>query len=353
MHASNRSAFGCNRKIAANVTGGFANYSRVFFCSFSAMLALVVGLSIVYWRQIIAIPDEADPGWYRDFGGRATPEIHDQDIFYHNIGPSVASAKAADIVLLGPSFSTYAFDRERLRQFSATSGLKVYNMSFLGIRSGEFSRRILTRWSIRAPLWLINVDDQIIHFFSRETVLTIGSKAEPIRTLRVSRLRGFLSAVSRTVRWRLEDWEAERRDGRKTRNGLYRSIATGDINLDVVPRYVANDNPFLKISRDPNCHVSDETIEIGRQFLKDIGGTVVFTLVPHSQYCPLQAQELAKALGVELILPPSDGYTTVDGGGHLDKRSATIFTDFVMSRLLETKAYNRTFETTSNDKKGG
>ena len=31
---------------------------------------------------------------------------------------------------------------------------------------------------------------------------------------------------------------------------------------------------------------------------------------------------MAKALNVELIAPPFDGLTTVDGGGHLDKKGA-------------------------------
>jgi len=334
---------------AGRMTSSFVNYLRVFFSGLAVKLALVAALGILYWERIASIPDETNPVWYRDFGGRTVPEIHDQDIFYHNIGRSVASAKAADIVVLGPSFSTYAFERERLQQFGAARGVKVFNMSFIGIRSGEFSRRLIERWGIRAPLWLINVDDQIVHFFSHKTELTIGPVAKPIRTLDFTRLRGFMSAAGRTLRWRYEDWMAALPDGRKTPSGLYRSVETGDVNLDVNRRYVASDNPSLKISRDTNCHVSAETVEIGRQFLKEIGGAVVLTLVPHSQFCPLQAQELAKALGVEVLLTPIEGYSTVDGGGHLDKRSAATYTEFVMSRLVETNAYKQTFGIVSSD----
>jgi hypothetical protein len=69
----------------------------------------------------------------------------------------------------------------------------------------------------------------------------------------------------------------------------------------------------------------------------------VLTLVPHSQYCPMQAYELAKALGVEIIIPPADGYTSIDGGGHLDRKSAERFTRFLMSELIKTGAYRRAF----------
>jgi hypothetical protein len=332
------------------MTSDFVSYPRVFF----GTLAVLAGLSVVLWEQLIQIPLETDRGWYRDFAGRQVPEIHDQDLFYHNIGRSVPAAKAADIIILGPSFSTYAFERERLRQIGVARGLKLYNMSFIGIRSGEFSRRVIMRWNIRPPLWLISVDDQFVHFFSHKNELTIGPNAEPISTLELSRTDGIISAISRTLRWRYEDWLAERRDGRKTPSGFYRNVETGDVDLDGQPRYVAQDNVPLKISRDPNCHVSEETVAIGRDFLKDLGGAVVLTLVPHSEYCPLQAQELANALGVELILAPIEGYTTVDGGGHLDKRSAEMFTDFVLSRLSETNAYQRAFgKVTSADRAAG
>jgi hypothetical protein len=70
---------------------------------------------------------------------------------------------------------------------------------------------------------------------------------------------------------------------------------------------------------------------------------VVLTLVPHSQYCPAQARELAKALGVEIIIPPDTGYTTIDGGGHLDRKSAFKFTSFVMSQLAKSEAYANAF----------
>ena len=84
-------------------------------------------------------------------------------------------------------------------------------------------------------------------------------------------------------------------------------------------------------------------IDYARKFLKEIGGHVVFTLVPHSQSCLGQAVELARALNVELIAPPFDGLTTVDGGGHLDKRGARIFTRYLARELVKTNAFRRAF----------
>jgi hypothetical protein len=321
------------------------SYPIALFGSLGLIVGLIAGLCFIFWEPLIGIPLETEPGWYRDYAGRRIPEIQDQDLFYHNIGPSVAAARAADIVILGPSFTTWGFDRDRLRQFGETHRLKTYNMSFIGIRSGEFSRRVSERWNIRAPIWIINVDDQFEHFFSRspDAYLLAGGGTEPIRTLQYSRLHGLLSVVSRTLKWRFEDWKAGQPDGHTARSGFYRSIATGDVDLNFDQRYLADDNVVLDVDREPNCHVSPETIAIGREFLNSLGGSAVLTLVPHRRYCPLQAQELADALGVEAIVPPFQGYSTVDGGGHLDKKSAAKFTEFVMSRLVETDAYKRAF----------
>ena len=70
---------------------------------------------------------------------------------------------------------------------------------------------------------------------------------------------------------------------------------------------------------------------------------VVLTLVPHSQYCPAQAYELANALGIEILVPPDAGFTTIDGGGHLDRKGAIKFTNFLMTELVKTDAYLKSF----------
>jgi hypothetical protein len=288
-----------------------------------------------------------DTDFYRDYAGRTVSEIQDQELFYHNIGGSLASARKADIIFLGPSFVSYALDRMVLRQFEAAHNRHVYNMSFIGIRGGEFSRRIITQWKIEAPLWIISADDQFIHFFSRSLDLTLGPATTTIPATRHFRLRGFMNVAARNLRWRLEDCIAYYRTGDGSANGIYRSIATGDATIEVNPRYMAADNKEILFDHSRNCHADPKTIEIARQYLKDIGGRVVLTLVPHSQYCPTQAYELAKALGIEILVPPDAGYTTTDGGGHLDRKAAIKFTDFLMTKLVETDAYQKSF---NNDK---
>jgi hypothetical protein len=314
------------------------------------MLAAAAGLILIVmvWGlrgrdHFAAYPLNGNQAFYRDYSGRSVPEIQDQELFYHNVGGSIAAARNADIILLGPSFVSYAFEPNALRNFEAAQGHDIYNMSFIGIRGGEFSRQIIKRWNVKAPLWVINVDDQFIHFFSRSLDLTLGPATTGIPATFHSRLRGFLSVAGRNLRWRAEDRISALRTGDGSANGIYRNIRTGDATIDVNSRYGANDNKEIPFDRTRDCHASTETIEIARQYLRDIGGHVVLTLVPHSQYCPNQAHELAKALDVEIIIPPDTGYTSVDGGGHLDRKSAIKFTSFMMSELLKTEAYRQAF----------
>jgi hypothetical protein len=314
----------------------------LFLLAFS-FLAYDRGVTHDFFSQITK---EGDANWYRDFGGRYIPQIQDQDIFYSNVGHSVASAKAADIVFLGPSFVSYAVDRDALQASPLLGRLKIYNMAFVGIRGGEFSRRVINRWNIRAPLWVINVDDQFAHFFSDDLNVTIGPEKTPVAAVQRNTMRGYLTVFGRNIRWRMEDLITGMEQGRYSLSGLfglYRNVSNGDMLLSTNPGYVANDNKPMRLVRDPNCGTNPVVVNYGRKFLNEIGGNVVFTLVPHSQACVRQAAELANALNVELIAPPFDGLTTVDGGGHLDKKGAEKFTSYLATELVKTAAFKRTF----------
>jgi hypothetical protein len=328
---------------SAVTASGIYLYLMVFAVASALFISAFLGWGLKGHDHFASTSLNGDTTFYRDFAGRV-PEIQDEELFYHNIGGSVGAAGKADIIFLGPSFVSYALDKTLLRQFEAAHGHHVYNMSFIGIRGGEFSRRIITHWGIKAPLWVINADDQFIHFFSTALDLTLGPATMVIPATRHNRLRGFLSAAARNLRWRAEDYISYYRTGDGSAHGIYRNVATGDATVEVNPRYMANDNKEISSDRGRECHASPETIEIARQYLKDIGGQVVLTLVPHSQYCPAQAYELAKALGIEIIIPPDGGYTTIDGGGHLDHKSALKFTSFLMTELVKTDAYLKSFK---------
>jgi len=317
-------------------------------CAVLAAFLLAVGLlaydSAGPYDFVSQIPRNGDANWYRDFGGMHIPQIQDQDIFYSNVGSSVAAAKRADIIFLGPSFVSYAVDRDTLKSAPLLGKLNIYNMAFVGIRGGEFSRRVIDRWKIHPPLWVINVDDQFVHFFSKDLYVTLGPEKISIDAVRRNRIRGYLTVVGRNLRWRIEDVIARLQNGYYLPSGLPRNISNGDMALETNAAYVADNNKPMRSARDQNCHTTPEIIDYARSFLKDAGGRVVLTLVPHSQSCLGQAQELAKALNVELIAPPFDGLTTIDGGGHLDKHGAEKFTSYLAKELVKTEAFRQTLD---------
>jgi hypothetical protein len=328
------------RRDNAETTTGIYLYLFVFAVASTLLVSILLLWGLKGHDHFASYPRNGDPAFYRDYSESPAPEIQDQELFYHNVGGSVGAAKAASIIFLGPSFVSYALDRAMLREFESAHSLPIYNMSFIGIRSGEFSRRIITRWKIQGPLWVINADDQFIHFFSKSTDVSLGPNATRIPATLHGRLGGYVSVAARNLRWRVADY-IYRGGGSATE--IYRSVATGDATVEVKPRYTADDNKEISFDRDRGCHTKPETVEIARQYLRDIGGQVVLMLVPHSQYCPDQARELAKALGVEVLIPPGAGYTTFDGGGHLDRKSAAKFTGFLMTELVKTRAYLKSF----------
>lgn len=307
---------------------------------------LLVAVSVETWApsdHFSAISLPGDPSWYRNFGGSQVPQIQDQDIFYSNLGSSVSAAARSDIIFLGPSFVSYAVDRATLQAAPLLDRLNIYNMAFIGIRGGEFSRRVIRRWEIRPPLWVINVDDQFTHFFSNDLNVTLGPMKQPVGAVERSRLRGFMTVVGRNLRWRIEDGVAAFRNGHYAPHGLYRNVANGDMALGVNPSYLAPDNKLLRSEREPNCATAPEVAAYGRRFLQEVGGQVVLMLVPHSQSCVSQAAELARAIDVELIAPPFDSLTTLDGGGHLDKKGAEVFTRYLAAELIKTRAFKQAF----------
>jgi hypothetical protein len=333
-------AHGMNRYLAILI--GFSLCVLAIFLLAAMWLSYDRGVAHDYFSEIAR---NGDKNWYRDFGGRRIPQIQDQDIFFSKIGSSIAAAKGADIVFLGPSFVSYAVDRDTLRVSPQLDRLNIYNMAFVGLRGGEFSRRVIKRWNIKPPLWVINVDDQFVHFFSNDLSVTLGPQKTPITAIERNRLRGYLTVVGRNLHWRIEDLIAPIQTGQDSPIGIYRNVANGDMALENNPGYVANGNKPMRLARDPSCHTSSEVIDYARRFLKEIGGRAVFTLVPHSQACVQQAAELAKALNVELIAPPFDGLTTVDGGGHLDKNGAEIFTRYLAAELIRAEAFKQAFAT--------
>jgi hypothetical protein len=161
-------------------------------------------------------------------------------------------------------------------------------------------------------------------------------------------MKGFLTVLGRDLKWRIEDLISTIRAGHFWPAGLYRSVSNGDVLLEDNPQYNA-EHKASHITRDPDCHTNPAVVDYARSFLKDVGRNAVFMLVPHANACVRQAAELASALNVELIVPPFDEFTTMDGGGHLDRKGAQKFTSYLAGELVKTRAFKRAFAASSQN----
>jgi hypothetical protein len=320
-----------------------------YVATIAAILALALS-AFLAWATIgrdhlgaISLAD--DEASYRNLDDQFGPEIQDLDIFYHNIGRSIANARKADVIILGSSFSLFAIDHESIEEFATLHNLRIFNLSFVGVRSGEFVHRIIKRWHIRPRLWIINADDAQIGFFSDSTIITFGDLVQPISSLGYGRAHAIVSVFRRNLQWRLGDFiDPIKKYLSPTWSRYlltYRRVQDGNLLLEFMPRYLANDNAVVSVLRKQDCHTNDDTIRRARDYINDIGGDAILTLVPTSEYCPRQAIELAKALHVDTIIPPNPDFTSIDRGGHLDKRGAVAFTGFLLSALEHTEAFAR------------
>src|SRR5215475_10358059 len=104
--------------------------------------------------HVASIPLNGDGAWYYNYEVGLT--IQDQDIFFHGIGHSIDNARQADIIFLGQSTLIYGLDWRLFDEFELKHHLRMFNMGFAGVDSGEFSRRIIRKFDLQPKLWIIN-----------------------------------------------------------------------------------------------------------------------------------------------------------------------------------------------------
>ena len=326
---------------------------RYLLCLLGLITAMLGGLGLGLAAQggdhFSAISRSGEAAWYRNFGGDGVTEIQDQDLFYHDIGGSIAHVRQADIVILGSSLVSFALDgnviRERLER---TYGLKFYNMAFVGVASGEFARQIALKHHLRPRLWILNADDGGGggNFFHRNLTRAFGADVRPIPSTELGRFGAHYEVIRRNLRWRFEDATRDIRHALTApRTGAIPSFErddrSGAADMRAFPRFLGDGNPVVKMTRDPDCHTTPDIIANARDFVQSLGAPVVLTFVPNFHGCLTQVREIAAAIGVETVLPPRTGYSSWDGGGHLDARGAADFTNDLVGALEKTQAFQR------------
>jgi hypothetical protein len=288
------------------------------------------------------------PSNFRAYSNFPKPEIQDREVYFYNIGHSIEEARKADVVILGHSSVLYALDDDQIRAFDTLHGVRIFNMASAGNASGDFIRAVIKRWDIHPKLWVINADDEPVSFFNPGVddygATGVSSAPEIVKT---SLIIGVLRAYRRNVRWLLGDQVARLPLGLRqrffpsfmSRFQTWRSTETGDWVFPEVGSYYDQVNSRLRPPAK-SCPLAAKEIADARGFLDDIGGAVVFTLVPYVRWCPQHTDELAAALGIEAIIPPTTDYTSPDGR-HLDRTGAKAFTSWFLDALARTAEFKK------------
>jgi hypothetical protein len=326
-------------------------YIATQFSMFLALVMLIACWGLIGRDHFAAIASGHGPTWYQDLGGDAVTEIQDQDIFFHDIGSSIDSLRRADVVIVGSSLVAFAIDGTVVKNVLGNKhGLTFYNLSFVGISSGEFTRRIIKKYQIHPKLLIINADDGGGggNFFGTGIQRSFSGDVKTIAATEHNRVEAFKEVARRNLRWRLERLfktslhsTALERDDRVPIPHFYRDAATGNADMAAFPRYENIDNQAVVIKRDPDCHTTDEVVGTAKDFVRDIGAEVMLTIIPNVHYCEQQAREIASKLGIELVLPGKLAYSSWDGGGHYDRRGSFEFTTDFIGALEKTGTFKR------------
>ena len=325
------------------------NYLAIMLCAVVGA-GLAIGFAgLVNRDHFASIPNDRGPTWYRDWGGDTVIEIQDQDLFYHHIGSSIDDLRHADIVMVGSSLVAFGLDPDVIKkEISGRFGLKFYNLSFMGMTGGDFSRLLMQKYSIRPKILIINADDGGGggSFFSRGLTLNIGGVFSPIPSTEYGRLQGFKEVIRKNLHWRLERMLKEAPGSevlagpdRSAHPSVYRDAQTGMYDMTEIPPFNLGDNPPVAIKMPQPRHASADVINYAREYSSGSADRIILTLVPNLYYDEQQAREIAAAIGAELVLSGSVNYSSWDGGGHLDHRGAVAFSHDLADALQRSETF--------------
>jgi hypothetical protein len=288
-----------------------------------------------------AIVLAGDNQWYANYFLKEQ-EIQDTDIFYHGIGRSIGNLRQADVVFLGTSRVVFAIDWRAADEFALRRGIKLFNLSFAGVLNEEFSQLLITKWDIRPRIWVIDIyADALSNFQSSffNPAAPAGFEAHTIAEAGI--FEGYPNVVSRNLRWRA-----------KMLFGLdepasYRSDRTGNWYLDKWPNRLRTDMPKMDAERS-DCPVPPEEVEAARDFVRRLKGPIVLTQVPSKFSCHRRAQLIASALDAPLFAPDPQGFSSTDGGSHLDSLSSVKYTREFLGWLVQTARFQQATEGQAN-----
>jgi hypothetical protein len=288
--------------------------------------------------HIGSIALNGDGNWYQNY--EPGFELQDHEIFFDGFGHSIENAEQADIIFLGSSTVLFGIDWRTLEEFERKHHVRIFNMGFAGVNSGEFSLRLIQKWGLHPKLWIIDADmleGKINNSFFYMSLPSGGNfrTGSPGTVVKTSRLHAFLTVAGRNIRWRLEMVPG------LLKQISFRSAKTGNWYLDNWPLQTADNYPMIDRSNYSSCPENSEEAGLARRYFDAIGGAVILIQVPSVIACSPRIHHLASALDVASFTVTPEEFSTSDGGWHLDRKSSRLYTTRLLAWLEQLPQFHK------------
>lgn len=269
------------------------------------------------------LPGPESDHWRLSYYEAGRPVSMDHDVFYYGIGPSMARAGEADILILGHSMTLFAFEKERTAAFARKHHVSIFHLGLLSETGGDFFLKLFGRFRLRPPLVLVMLEYQ-----GRLAFLEDGLTPFAASIISEGAIRRRLSDVlNERVRW----WIG----GKKPAYILYRSEENGLLEASAWPGYNEVHDPFpMELDNCPSA--SPELVSRAaalRDRIAGLGGRLALFVVPGRGNCLAGTRDIARRLKITLLEIDGKEMTSFDDGYHLDQSGAILFTERFLAAL--------------------
>ncbi len=293
-----------------------------------AVLAAMLAAFVYHMRDagIFACPaDGYGEGRYLGYCQGSAYGDYDHGALWYGLEPEArAAAAAADVVFVGNSRLQFGLSTAALAEWFAETGASYYLLGFSHNENALFTAPLLADLKPEARAYVISVDK---FFFDRPSSVALEIQhGSPDTRGRYASKRAW-QGVHRTVCGALPAF-----CGGEV--SYFRDIATGAWIMDgiegIVPEKIKFDRPVYDKA---SLEMMPQLIESARAFIAGLGvdpACVILTYIPSPQNNRILADELAAALGQEMIAPRGEGLVTIDGS-HLQPESAETWSAAFMA----------------------
>ncbi len=270
-----------------------------------------------------------NPNWDQALVNGAFDTPNDVSVFYHGIGPAMAYARQAQVLILGNSRPYFAFRASLLDWAEKQSGLKIYSLAGPG-STFVFTEELIRRQNLNPRILILNEDD----FFN--PVLWPTQK----EVLAESDWQAWTRLWERRVSWEvssgLQRWIPKfiffkEHEGKIPL--LIRSVQNGGL----LSENFSEESFPLEESRSFDLKLDPLYLERAKAFKKEMeehGITLILTHVPSDGRGAALTQAVAGELGVVCLIPHLKGLETFDHS-HLTPESGDRFAKAFFEELFQ------------------